>query len=222
MNPKHQYDRIGKTYIEQKERTFTGNPDRTTTFFTDHLQLEDRAVLDLGCGGGTEITAYEDAGAHCHGIDISAFMISEARKRVRHPQRLHVASIERLPFRSETFDMVLSRFGFHYEQDLTRSYQEASRVLKPGGIFGVILPHPSFDAYVNRQKYDQRFLVETLLFDGKVKLVYPHHTIEDYLSPSFNALFALRIFSEFNERGSETPDWQVPCALGIIAEKKAR
>jgi SAM-dependent methyltransferase len=49
-------------------------------------------------------------------------------------------------FPDSGFDIVLSSYAFGYVTDLERAYEEAWRVLKPGGVFVFCLSHPWFQA----------------------------------------------------------------------------
>ena len=64
-------------------------------------------VLDLGCGYGKSATALEPRGLEVHGIDVSPAAIERCRRLVRHPERFHSASADRLPFDEDFFDIVL-------------------------------------------------------------------------------------------------------------------
>lgn len=94
-------------------------------------------ALDAGCGtGGTlEWMAARFPGSRLVGIDLAA----EALRYVKGPGAAPVlqASVARLPFRSDSFDLVLS---FDVLQHLPRgagdergALREAARVLRPGG-----------------------------------------------------------------------------------------
>ncbi len=48
---------------------------------------------------------------------------------------------ERLPFRSETFDVVYSNGVLHHTPDTAGAIREVHRVLRPGGIAKVMLYH---------------------------------------------------------------------------------
>ncbi len=106
------------------------------------LQLRDSdRVLDLGCGTGVLTRMIADrlsvkAGGYAMGIDAAGRMIRLARRsRGGERCRFEPAAAEELPFRDESFDAVVSSLFFHHVQlDLKRkAFQEAFRVLRPGG-----------------------------------------------------------------------------------------
>lgn len=63
--------------------------------------------------------------------------ISEASRRVKFYGR---TPCENLPFKENSFDMVVSQYGFEYS-DINKSSQEIYRVLKQGGKFSAIIHH---------------------------------------------------------------------------------
>jgi ubiquinone/menaquinone biosynthesis C-methylase UbiE len=98
-------------------------------------------VLDLGCGTGVLTRMIADrlsakAGGYATGIDAAGKMIHLARKRRGDDRcRFEPAAAEELPFEDESFDAVVSSLFFHHiELDLKlKAFQEAFRVLRPGG-----------------------------------------------------------------------------------------
>lgn len=83
-------------------------------------------ILDNGCGTGQFTPASESA----FGVDISKQMTCRATQR-----NIQVARADSLllPFRSETFDLVIARSLLHHVPDLDRCINETWRVLKYGG-----------------------------------------------------------------------------------------
>ena len=79
-------------------------------------------VLDLGCGGGTELHALAARGCIPTGVDIR--MLAEPG--------FVCAAAEALPFRDGTFDGVLCKVMLPYT-DERRTLAEIARVLRPGG-----------------------------------------------------------------------------------------
>ena len=105
-------------------------------------------VLDAGCGRG-RVPLYYDArfGAtpgRFVGLDLSDMRLGHARQTGRFAL-LQKASIERLPFRTSSFDAVVCEQVLEHlaTPDLLRTVDEFRRVLKPGGhlIVGVPVYH---------------------------------------------------------------------------------
>lgn len=96
------------------------------------------AALEIGCGTGNYIGALHAAtGAACAGIDPSAEMLAIARRRWP-TVRFERAPGETLPFAAERFDFAFAVDVVHHLTDPAASFQEARRVLRPGGAFCIV------------------------------------------------------------------------------------
>lgn len=102
--------------------------------------LEEAKILDMGCGTGNGIIAFNLLGAKdCVGIDISlkGLGLNLARSRLKKlhiPARLICASGLNLPFEDGVFDLVFSHNVIEHVKCLSPFLSEMHRVLKPGGI----------------------------------------------------------------------------------------
>jgi ubiquinone/menaquinone biosynthesis C-methylase UbiE len=88
-------------------------------------------TLDLGCGTGRNLPLLP-AGTRAIALDPSPEAIRRARRRAPGVP-LVIASAEALPFRSGTFDTVLSGLVFCSVPDPARGLAEVRRVLRAGG-----------------------------------------------------------------------------------------
>lgn len=130
--------------------------NRWVSFFRDERWrketvacLQERAngvVLDLAAGTGDLAQVALAAGArHVHAFDISYEMLKLAKQKLLRENesggRVAVVqgSAERLPYRTASFDGVVSGFAmrnvFHFLDDVLR---ETQRVLKPGGRVAIL------------------------------------------------------------------------------------
>lgn len=90
------------TAAEFASRWGTLRLERALSAFTKHLSGQ-RQVLDLGCGPGRDVDYLTDLGCTVVGLDLSAGMLCEARRRL--PQaRLVQAELRKPPFASQHFD----------------------------------------------------------------------------------------------------------------------
>jgi demethylmenaquinone methyltransferase/2-methoxy-6-polyprenyl-1,4-benzoquinol methylase len=101
---------------------------------------EVRRALDIGCGTGdlTRLTARHAPAATVVGADFTDRMLRVARRRTpagpaSDRVRYARASALRLPFRSATFDLVLSAFVVRNLPKLDDAFGELRRVLRTGG-----------------------------------------------------------------------------------------
>lgn len=97
-------------------------------------------VLDVGCGAGTQCFLYAELGHGVVGVDINAPLIEIARKRARTANiagEFHLGSAAALPFEDGSFDVCLLNELLEHVPEWQRCLDEATRVLKPGGILYV-------------------------------------------------------------------------------------
>jgi len=101
-------------------------------------------ALDVGCGPGN-ITALlaraAGPGGLALGVDISRAMLARAVRAEAGPHTgFLLADAQRLPFRDETVDAVVSSAALQLIPDTEAALAEMSRVLRPGGRLAVMVP----------------------------------------------------------------------------------
>ncbi len=110
----------------------------------DHVPLDARRVLDLGCGSGfpaLELAERLGSGARVTGIDPwgPAIRRANAKRRlwpVRHVDLVR-GEAARLPFRDDGFDLIVSNLGINNFADAETAFGECRRVLAPGGTVAI-------------------------------------------------------------------------------------
>jgi ubiquinone/menaquinone biosynthesis C-methylase UbiE len=95
--------------------------------------LRQGTVLDVGCGTGTLLALAGARGMQCFGIDTSAGMLGQAKRKMP-GAHLCQASFYAIPYRDRSFDAVvetnaLSGVGIN----VVRVLREMLRVCRPGG-----------------------------------------------------------------------------------------
>lgn len=99
-------------------------------------------LLDLGCGTGFFLMAAASAGLETYGIDISKEAVVLSREAS--PKSIvNVCSMEDLG-EIKDFDYVTALGSLEHCLDTQKAIFEAYRVLKPGGLFMVMVPNSKY------------------------------------------------------------------------------
>lgn len=115
--------------------------------------IEPRAILDCGCGGGRNIAAllerFPDAVAW--GLDYSDVSVEKTRavnKAAIEGGRCNVVQgdVTALPFDEKTFDLVTGFETVYFWPDIESCFRQVFRVLKPGGLFLIVNESDGTDA----------------------------------------------------------------------------
>ena len=142
-NPGNPQGTYGEKMLERMNRSHAD----VTMWALDQLAYKaGERALDIGCGGGAtmerlarRIAAAGGAG-HVSGIDHSEVSCEASRQYNRDAIQagqmdVACASVESLPFRDNTFDIVTTVESFYFWPDPEASLKEVARVVKPGGHF---------------------------------------------------------------------------------------
>ncbi len=97
-----------------------------------------QALLEVGCGIGTDLLRFARGGARVTGIDLAERSIELAGQNFAHAgvggADLRVADGEAMPFADATFDVVYAHGVLQYTANPARMVAECHRVLKPDGV----------------------------------------------------------------------------------------
>lgn len=96
-------------------------------------------ILDVGCGFGDLLAKIKKAGhrSSLAGVDLSNGMIAEARQNKG--INFKVTNAEHLPFPASSFDVVICKHVLYHVNNIPKAICEIRRVLKPGGLFAIVL-----------------------------------------------------------------------------------
>ena len=94
------------------------------------------SILDLGCGTGELLYQIQQIyhSKDLTGIDISDKMIDMANKKKINNAHFVIGDTEDLPFKNNTFDIVICNDSFHHYPAPEKVLDETYRVLKDSGI----------------------------------------------------------------------------------------
>jgi len=138
------YDALNRTLSLSFDRLWRR---RTAQRFGEILERPDSRVLDLCCGTGDLTLALareaRRRGRINHqpvfGLDFAQPMLIRARRKSR---RAHVTylggDVLQSPFPDQSFDLIVSSFGFRNLANYQAGLQEIYRLLRPGGWLGIL------------------------------------------------------------------------------------
>lgn len=99
-------------------------------------------ALDIATGAGHVALAFAPRVTHVVASDLTPQMLGVAHglARERGIANMSLAELraEALPFADATFDLVTCRIAPHHFDDVGRFVAESFRVLRPGGVFGLV------------------------------------------------------------------------------------
>ncbi|HEY3921657.1 MAG TPA: class I SAM-dependent methyltransferase [Gaiellaceae bacterium] len=136
MDAKNLFAPLGPTYERCATVLSFGQDPRWRRFLVSRVEAKssDR-VLDVATGTGMvarELVAQYDCDVV--GVDQSAGMLAEARRRANGHVELVEASAESLPFADGEFDALTFTYLLRYVDDPAATLRELARVVKPGGV----------------------------------------------------------------------------------------
>ena len=167
-------------------------------------------VLDLGCGYGWHSKyCAEHGAAFVLGLDISAAMAAEAKRRNPDPGITYrVCALEDYDYPAGTYDLVLSNLVLHYVEDLETIFRRVYETLKPGGIFLFNIEHPTFTAapgqdWIYREGKPAYWPVDRYFYPGERETTFLgcpvkkyHHTLTQILGALLACGFTLEAVEE--------------------------
>jgi len=151
-------------------------------FFPYHF-FHGKKVLEIGCGSGNDALRFVLNRANYTGIDLTDRAVKATKLKVGYSGTVKKMNAEFIDFPDNYFDLVYSFGVIHHTISPKNVINEIYRVLKPGGMFYVMLYN----------KYSWRYLVEILILRRiawwlhhpkfkEIRRVIPHPTKEQWLS----------------------------------------
>jgi ubiquinone/menaquinone biosynthesis C-methylase UbiE len=130
-------------------------------------------LLDIGCGPGGLVKAYEGIARQVVGVDRYVTHFDE-------PAEIHTlveADIAQLPFASSCFDLITCSWVLEHLQHPRQVFSEAWRLLAPGGALMFITPNAlNYAVWMRR-------LIPNSVSKPIVKAIYGRN--EDFINPTY-------------------------------------
>ena len=101
-------------------------------------------ILDVGCGTGTNLLIYHQAGCKVSGIDLSPSMVEVAQKKLGDRAEILLGDASKMTFSNDSFDLVTGFLTLHEIPANIRPavIYEMTRVMKREGRMLLIDFHP--------------------------------------------------------------------------------
>ena len=185
------YNTWSRTYdtVENRTRDLAAKAIRA-----ENLDLRNKAVLEIGCGTGSN-TRYLAEHAHSvTALDFSAGMLTHARANVS-DNNVHFAEQDlnqHWNVGSASFDLIVCTLVLEHIENLEHIFKESRRVLRPGGEFLFCELHP-FRQLTGVQAQFQDQSDETTLIPAFL------HNISDYVNIALDAGFEILRLDELSD-----------------------
>ena len=183
--------------------------------------IEDKTILDAGCGDGLDTKSFLDRGAkEVLAFDPSEAMLASAKESTP-AIHFEIGTYEAIPFTDQSADLVIGFFSLHYVFDLDLAFAEIHRVLKPGGRMAMICTHPAYMTMNKKLSTKCQEVTTFKIYNDTVTLTKPTHTLAEYFSPYFLSHFSLDNLDEFYpSNGQEGQQLRDPQLLAFSATKR--
>ena len=112
--------------------------DRRLDLIRQHVSLENRRILDVGCGLGMYVRQMRRFSSEVYGVDVDAEKVAEASQFL---PNVYTAPAESLPFPDDYFDVILLHEVIEHVDDDRQTIREAYRCLRPGGRIVIYAPN---------------------------------------------------------------------------------
>ena len=138
-NPSKPQGEAGKEMLHRMNVTH----DSVTNWALDKIDFNGiKYIMDVGCGGGATLRRLSNRApeAHIVGVDYSPVSIEKSGETnadsiEQGRMELVEADVSNLPFKDESFDLIVSIESFYFWKDSVKCLEEIRRVLRKGGTF---------------------------------------------------------------------------------------
>ncbi|ULL19683.1 class I SAM-dependent methyltransferase [Paenibacillus sp. H1-7] len=212
------YDKLAKDYEKHVDTKSGHNAyyERPAMMKLMPKDMNELAVLDAGCAAGWYTEQLVQLGARVTAIDLSSEMVDACKRRVGNKAEVLQCDLSGpLPFKDETFDLIVSSLTLHYIGDWEPTFREFHRVLKPDGALVYSVHHPFMDFKLfDRPDYFAHELLSEVWNKkeaGQVEVTFYRRSLQDIVNVTSGQFRIERIVepqpsSEYKDK-PEAMDW---------------
>jgi SAM-dependent methyltransferase len=186
--------------------------------------VQDRRVIDLGCGFGWFCRwAAAQGAAQVAGFDVSERMLERARQETQDARICYSrADLEALSLSPGAWDLAYSSLALHYIAGLPRLLGEIHRALVPGGALVFSVEHPIYTAprqpgWVKHSSGRPVWPLDGYLDEGARStdwlakgVIKQHRTVAGYVNALLACGFSLQRIEEWGPDAAQIaahPEW---------------
>ncbi len=134
------HTKLSRSYDLQQPHFKSENVSQVTARIKKFsTQTSGQRLLDLGCGTGFLLKLAQPYFKELYGIDITPAMLAKAKSKFSLKDsrkiQLSISYSDKLKFPDNYFDMVTAYGFLHHLESLNKTFSEAYRVLRKGGVF---------------------------------------------------------------------------------------
>lgn len=230
--------RLDRVFYQKTSGIFDAVGAPMYTKVINYEEYRNKRVLEIGFGAGSLLKELYEQGLSVHGIDLSDTHVAFCTRRIElgdFKAAIQQGDAEQLPYKDQSFDLVVSHGVLHHTPDIRRCFDEIHRVLKPGGRMVTMLYHrysfrvlyiDYFGLMRHRWKHPNKRVFCSL--DQAVRWASDIHDPEQIGAPVAYALTKPEVtqlcsrFSEVRHMTWDYPDLIDYFPLGIFAPACAR
>jgi SAM-dependent methyltransferase len=127
-----------RAILGHPSQIWTPGLERRLDLLRRHVDLDNKRILDVGCGVGAFVRRLREFSAAVYGTDIDRESVVRGSEAV---PNLALALGEYMPFRDGTFDVVLLHEVLEHVDSDIATLREARRLLAPGGKVVIFCPN---------------------------------------------------------------------------------
>ncbi|UDQ99021.1 class I SAM-dependent methyltransferase [Lentisphaerota bacterium WC36G] len=173
-------------FIEKNQREFTKQAEKIlqSKIFNDQVIKDEiiriakfssnDIILDLACGPGIMTEAISPLVAKICAVDVTSKMVELCRERHLKNVQTIQSPAEKLPFKDNMFDVVVTRLAIHHFENPEVVIREIKRVLKDNG----------------------KIIIADVYSSNNIDEAQLHNSLEFFRDPSHSKMLSLNQFKE--------------------------